>query len=37
MPLRPPDYYAERKIDLVLNTRVSKIDVPRKRVELENG
>jgi NADPH-dependent 2,4-dienoyl-CoA reductase/sulfur reductase-like enzyme/nitrite reductase/ring-hydroxylating ferredoxin subunit len=35
--LRPPKYYTERRIDLVLNSRVSSLDVKRKRVQLENG
>jgi len=37
IPLRPPEYYAERRIDLVLNSRVSSVDVRAKRVELEDG
>jgi apoptosis-inducing factor 3 len=37
IPLRPPEYYTERRIDLVLNTRVSSLDVGQKRVHLENG
>src|SRR5579864_2965972 len=37
MPLRPPEYYAERRIDLVLESRVSGIDVRQKRVQLESG
>jgi NADPH-dependent 2,4-dienoyl-CoA reductase/sulfur reductase-like enzyme/nitrite reductase/ring-hydroxylating ferredoxin subunit len=37
MPLRSPEYYAERRIDLVLNSRVSAIDVRQKRVQLESG
>jgi len=37
IPLRPPEYYAERRIDLVLNAHVSSLDVPAKRVQLENG
>jgi nitrite reductase/ring-hydroxylating ferredoxin subunit len=37
MRLRLPDYYGEQNIDLVLNTRVSALDTPRKRVQLENG
>ena len=35
IPLKPPEYYVERKIDLVLNTRVTAIDTGQKRVELE--
>jgi NADPH-dependent 2,4-dienoyl-CoA reductase/sulfur reductase-like enzyme/nitrite reductase/ring-hydroxylating ferredoxin subunit len=37
MRLRLPDYYRERNIDLVLNARVSGLDIPRRRVQLENG
>ncbi|HYL17135.1 MAG TPA: FAD-dependent oxidoreductase, partial [Burkholderiales bacterium] len=37
IPLRPPDYYSERRIDLVLNTRVSAIDLKLKRVQITNG
>lgn len=37
MPLRPPDFYSDRGIDLVLNSRVTKLDAQRKRIELENG
>ncbi len=37
IPLRAPEYYAERRIDLVLNSRVSSIDVLQKRVRLESG
>jgi NADPH-dependent 2,4-dienoyl-CoA reductase/sulfur reductase-like enzyme/nitrite reductase/ring-hydroxylating ferredoxin subunit len=37
MRLRLPGFYDEQKIDLVLNSRVSALDTPRKRVQLENG
>jgi NADPH-dependent 2,4-dienoyl-CoA reductase/sulfur reductase-like enzyme len=37
MPLRPPDYYADRHIDLVLKSRASSLDVRHKRVQVENG
>ena len=37
IPLRPPDYYAERRIELVLDTRVSAIDLKLKRVQAANG
>ena len=30
IPLRPPEFYTERRIDLVLNSRVSSIDVAAK-------
>jgi NADPH-dependent 2,4-dienoyl-CoA reductase/sulfur reductase-like enzyme len=37
IPLRAPEYYTERRIDLVLNARVSSLDVVEKRVQLEGG
>ena len=37
IPLRSPDYYKERRIDLMLDSRVSAIDTQRKQVQLENG
>ena len=37
MPLRPPDFFREQRIDLLLNSRVSSLDVQRKQVRLENG
>jgi apoptosis-inducing factor 3 len=37
IPLRTPEFYAERHIDLVLNARVSSLDVQQRRVTLENG
>jgi NADPH-dependent 2,4-dienoyl-CoA reductase/sulfur reductase-like enzyme/nitrite reductase/ring-hydroxylating ferredoxin subunit len=37
MPLRSPDYYADRQIDLVLKSRVSALDVSQKRIQVENG
>lgn len=37
MQLRLPDYYANQRIDLALNSRVSSIDVQHKRVHLDNG
>ena len=37
IPLRSADYYAERKIELVLNAPVSAIDAAHKRVQLEDG
>ena len=37
IPLRAPEFYAERKIELVLNSRVTSIDVQGRRVQLENG
>jgi NADPH-dependent 2,4-dienoyl-CoA reductase/sulfur reductase-like enzyme/nitrite reductase/ring-hydroxylating ferredoxin subunit len=37
IPLRPPGYYTERRIELMLNARVSSLDVKQKRVQIENG
>jgi NADPH-dependent 2,4-dienoyl-CoA reductase/sulfur reductase-like enzyme/nitrite reductase/ring-hydroxylating ferredoxin subunit len=37
IPLRSPEYYAERHIELMLDSRASSIDVPQKRVQLEDG
>jgi len=37
IPLRPPEYYASHHIDLVLGRRVTRIDVDRKRVEIDDG
>ena len=37
MPLRQPEYYTEQRIDLVLGTRVSSIDVNAREVRLESG
>src|SRR6202453_2186467 len=35
MRLRPPDYYREQNINLVLNSRVSALDIARRRVPLK--
>jgi NADPH-dependent 2,4-dienoyl-CoA reductase/sulfur reductase-like enzyme/nitrite reductase/ring-hydroxylating ferredoxin subunit len=37
IPLRPPEFYAERRIELVLGSRVSSIDVTARQVLLEGG
>jgi NADPH-dependent 2,4-dienoyl-CoA reductase/sulfur reductase-like enzyme/nitrite reductase/ring-hydroxylating ferredoxin subunit len=37
IPLRDPEYYTQRRIDLVLNARVSSLDVAEKQVRLEDG
>ena len=37
IPLRPPEYYSARRIDVVLSSRVSMLDVKKKQVQLENG
>jgi NADPH-dependent 2,4-dienoyl-CoA reductase/sulfur reductase-like enzyme/nitrite reductase/ring-hydroxylating ferredoxin subunit len=37
VPLRPPDYYRDRQIDLLLHSRVSSIDTKNRRIVVENG
>jgi apoptosis-inducing factor 3 len=37
MPLRSPEYYVDRRIDLVLNSRVSSLDARQKRIQVDNG
>jgi apoptosis-inducing factor 3 len=37
IPLRPAEFYTERNIDLVLESRVSAVDVAGRRVEIESG
>jgi apoptosis-inducing factor 3 len=37
IPLRPPEFYAERRIELALGSRVSSIDVTAREVLLEGG
>jgi NADPH-dependent 2,4-dienoyl-CoA reductase/sulfur reductase-like enzyme/nitrite reductase/ring-hydroxylating ferredoxin subunit len=37
IPLRPPRFYAEKRIDLVLDSRVASLDVQRRSVEVEGG
>src|SRR6201994_3885522 len=37
IPLRSPDYYKERNIELVLNSRAASIDTKAKQDELEDG
>ncbi len=37
IPLRSPDFYKDRRIELVLDSRVSALDLQQKRVQLENG
>src|SRR5499425_180455 len=37
IPLRPPDYYRDRKIDLLVRSRVSSLDTRKKQILLENG
>ncbi len=35
--LRPPDYYRNRRIDLLLHSRVSSLDTKGRQIVLENG
>ena len=37
IPLRPPEWYSERKIELVLNSRVTSLDTRRKKISTEDG
>src|ERR1017187_7551042 len=37
IPLRSPDFYKDRRIELVLGSRVSALDLQQKCVQLENG
>ena len=37
IPLRPPDFYADWRINLKLGSRVESLDVKQKRVQLEDG
>ena len=37
IPLRAPEYYAERRIELMLDSRALSIDVRQNRVQLEDG
>jgi NADPH-dependent 2,4-dienoyl-CoA reductase/sulfur reductase-like enzyme/nitrite reductase/ring-hydroxylating ferredoxin subunit len=37
IPLRPPEFYTDNRIELLLNSRVASIDVARREVLLENG
>jgi nitrite reductase/ring-hydroxylating ferredoxin subunit/thioredoxin reductase len=37
IPLFPPEWYAQNRIDLVLGTRVTGIDTAERRVKLMNG
>jgi NADPH-dependent 2,4-dienoyl-CoA reductase/sulfur reductase-like enzyme/nitrite reductase/ring-hydroxylating ferredoxin subunit len=37
IPLRPPEYYADRRIDLVLNARVTHLDHRKRELRLGDG
>jgi NADPH-dependent 2,4-dienoyl-CoA reductase/sulfur reductase-like enzyme/nitrite reductase/ring-hydroxylating ferredoxin subunit len=37
IPLRSPEFYADHRIDLILNARVSALDLQKRRVQLSDG
>jgi NADPH-dependent 2,4-dienoyl-CoA reductase/sulfur reductase-like enzyme/nitrite reductase/ring-hydroxylating ferredoxin subunit len=37
IPLRPPEFYAERRIELLLRSRVSSIDIAGRQVLIDGG
>ena len=37
IPLRPPEWYSERNIDLVLNSRATSLDTKQKKMSTEDG
>ena len=37
VPLRPPDYYRDRRVDLLLHSRVSSLDTKKRQIAFENG
>jgi NADPH-dependent 2,4-dienoyl-CoA reductase/sulfur reductase-like enzyme/nitrite reductase/ring-hydroxylating ferredoxin subunit len=37
IPMRPPEFYTEQRIDLVLNAAVSAIDLEKRQVATANG
>jgi NADPH-dependent 2,4-dienoyl-CoA reductase/sulfur reductase-like enzyme len=37
IPLRPPEWYSERKIDLILDSRVTSLDTKQKKINTEDG
>jgi NADPH-dependent 2,4-dienoyl-CoA reductase/sulfur reductase-like enzyme/nitrite reductase/ring-hydroxylating ferredoxin subunit len=37
IPLRSPDYYKDRRIELLLKSRVTTLNLAKKQVELESG
>jgi apoptosis-inducing factor 3 len=37
MNLRLPDFYKEQRIDILLNSRVSSIDIHQKQIQLQDG
>jgi len=37
IPLRPPDWYRERNIELILNSRVTSLDTKQKKISTQDG
>jgi apoptosis-inducing factor 3 len=37
IPLRPPEWYAERKIELILGARATALDTAKKTIKTDNG
>jgi NADPH-dependent 2,4-dienoyl-CoA reductase/sulfur reductase-like enzyme/nitrite reductase/ring-hydroxylating ferredoxin subunit len=37
IPLRPPEFYTDRKIDLILDSPVTALDLAQRRVEIAGG
>jgi 3-phenylpropionate/trans-cinnamate dioxygenase ferredoxin reductase subunit len=37
IPLRPPEWYSERNINLVLNSRATSLDTKQKKISTEDG
>jgi NADPH-dependent 2,4-dienoyl-CoA reductase/sulfur reductase-like enzyme/nitrite reductase/ring-hydroxylating ferredoxin subunit len=37
IPLRPPEWYSDRNIDLVLNSRATSLDTKQKKITTEDG
>jgi apoptosis-inducing factor 3 len=37
IPLRTPEFYAQQNIDLILESRVTCVDIARRRVEIADG
>lgn len=37
IPLRPPEYYTDKRIDLLLGSRVTRLDPGQRKVHLQDG
>lgn len=37
IPLRPPEYYTDKQIELVLGSRVTRLELGQRKVHLQNG